>query len=65
MPANVARNHFVFILIHWVLVLMSVVLDAISSDIYFLQLENYQRGCSITVWWATNCYPTAGALMKM
>ncbi len=37
MPANVARNGFVFILIHWVLVLMSVVLLGLGWYINYIK----------------------------
>jgi cytochrome b561 len=43
MPANVARNGFVFILIHWVLVLMSVVLLGLGWYIEYIPQEPQAR----------------------
>lgn len=43
MPANVVRNGFVFILIHWVLVLMSVVLLGLGWYIKYIPQEPQAR----------------------
>jgi cytochrome b561 len=49
MPANVARTKFVFILIHWVLVLMSVVLLGLGRYIKYIPLEPQARSFLLNI----------------
>jgi cytochrome b561 len=49
MPANVARTSFVFILIHWVLVLFSVVLLGLGWYIKYIPLEPQARNFLLNI----------------
>jgi Ni,Fe-hydrogenase I cytochrome b subunit len=44
MPSNVARYSFVFILIHWVLVLTSFILLGLGWYITYIYFRNPKRG---------------------